>query len=194
MLRLLLAVSLAASALYAGTVGVGSAQQPASGPIEPGYVPPLDGPLRVVRPFHPPVTPYGPGHRGVDLRAERNALVRSSGAGQVSFAGLVAGRVVVVVSHADGVRTEYEPLRPLVRAGARVRAGQPIGVVDGRHPSCPGWCLHWGARRGDSYLDPLTLLRPLGPVVLLPWDQGPARGIRDDRAVSSDGQARGWAR
>ena len=30
-------------------------------------------------------------------------------------------------------------------------------------------CLHWGARRGDTYLDPLSLLRPLGPVRLLPW-------------------------
>jgi hypothetical protein len=30
-------------------------------------------------------------------------------------------------------------------------------------------CAAWGARRGDIYLDPLELLRPLGPVRLLPW-------------------------
>jgi murein DD-endopeptidase MepM/ murein hydrolase activator NlpD len=65
-----------------------------------------------------------------------------------------------------------------VRAGARVRAGDPIGVVRGRHVGCIAPCLHWGARRGDHYLNPLDLLRPLGPVVLLPdrAEQVQARG------------------
>jgi murein DD-endopeptidase MepM/ murein hydrolase activator NlpD len=104
----------------------------------------------------------------VDLRATPAAVVRAAAGGVVEFAGQVAGRGVVVVGHPDGIRTEYEPVRPLVRAGARLRAGDPIGVIHGRHPGCPGVCLHWGARRGDAYLDPMTLLRPLGPVVLLP--------------------------
>lgn len=125
--------------------------------------------LRVVRPFAPPETPYGPGHLGVDLRVSPGETVRSAGAGVVRFAGPVAGRGVVVVLHPDGVRTEYEPVRPLVRVGAAVTRNQPIAEIRGRHLGCEGTCLHWGARRGDTYLDPLSLLRPLGPVVLLPW-------------------------
>ena len=87
-----------------------------------------------------------------------------------SSTGTVAGRGLVVVAHADGVTTEYEPVRLAVTAGTRVRGGQLLGTVHGRHGACaPGACLHWGARRGQEYLDPLLLLAPLGPVRLLPW-------------------------
>ncbi len=92
----------------------------------------------------------------------------------IRFAGQVAGRGVVVVAHPDGVSTEYEPLLVLVRVGARVGAGQPIGRLAGPHRGCPAaGCLHWGARRGEQYLDPLSLLRPLGVVRLLPWNWAP---------------------
>jgi murein DD-endopeptidase MepM/ murein hydrolase activator NlpD len=133
------------------------------------YSPPLD-PVQVLRPFDPPVTRYGAGHLGVDLHAPPGAVIHAPAAGAVTFAGAVAGRGVVVLQHADGIRTEYEPVRPLVRRGAAVARGQPIGRLRGAHSGCvPGRCLHWGARRGGVYLDPLTLLRPLGPVRLLPW-------------------------
>lgn len=135
------------------------------------YRAPLDGPLDVLRRFTPPATRYGAGHLGVDLRVGADGVVRAAGAGEVTFAGVVAGRGVVVLAHADGVWTEYEPLAPAVRAGARVGAGQPLGRLVGAHRGCPGRCLHWGARRGD-YFDPLALLRRLGPVVLLPWAAG----------------------
>ncbi|WP_375500059.1 peptidoglycan DD-metalloendopeptidase family protein [uncultured Jatrophihabitans sp.] len=124
-------------------------------------------PLTVLRGFSPPATRYGAGHLGVDLAA--HGAVRSAGAGTVLFAGSVAGRGVVVVLHPDGIRTEYEPLRPAVARGQHVAVGTVLGVVSGAHRGCPGSCLHWGARRGDTYLDPLRLLRPLGPVRLLPW-------------------------
>jgi murein DD-endopeptidase MepM/ murein hydrolase activator NlpD len=146
------------------------------------YVAPLPGPLRVVRAFDPPAGPYGPGHLGVDLRAVAGERVAAAGPGVVRFAGPVAGRGVVVIEHADGIRTEYEPLAPLVSVGQRVRGGDVIGVLRGRHHGCAGPCVHWGARRGDTYMNPLDLLRPLGPVILLP-DLGPPAP-----------QARGWAR
>jgi murein DD-endopeptidase MepM/ murein hydrolase activator NlpD len=136
------------------------------------YAPPLPA-LLVVRGFDPPATRYGAGHLGVDLRADTGARVLAAGAGIVRFAGPVAGRGVVVIAHSDGVSTEYEPVRALVRPGAVVTRGEPIGVLDGTHPGCPGRCLHWGARRASAYLDPLSLLRPLGVVRLLPW-RGPA--------------------
>jgi murein DD-endopeptidase MepM/ murein hydrolase activator NlpD len=133
------------------------------------YQPPLPGELVVLRPFDPPATRYGPGHLGVDLRAAAGETVRAAGAGTVTFAGPVAGRGVVVIAHPDGVSTEYEPVWPRVRVGSVVRAGEPVAVLRGHHRGCPGVCLHWGARRAGDYFDPLRLLPPLGPVVLLPW-------------------------
>lgn len=131
-------------------------------------------PVSVVRPFEAPQTRFGPGHRGVDLAVGRGGAVRAAGAGVVAFAGQVAGRGVVVVLHPNGLRTEYEPVSATVGAGAHVGAGQLLGRVSGRHPGCAAdRCLHWGARRGETYVDPLSLLRRLGPVRLLPWDGPP---------------------
>jgi murein DD-endopeptidase MepM/ murein hydrolase activator NlpD len=92
------------------------------------------------------------------------------------FAGSVAGRGVVSVQHASGLRTTYEPVEPFVVAGAAVAAGAPIGALVAGHAGCPApACLHWGLRRGDVYLDPLMLLG-LGRVRLLPLDGAQERG------------------
>jgi murein DD-endopeptidase MepM/ murein hydrolase activator NlpD len=137
----------------------------------PPYRGPLAGGLRVLTPFNPPAERYGRGHLGVDLAAVTGVAVLAASAGTVRFAGPVAGRGVVVLVHPDGVSTEYEPVTAVVTAGQRVRAGQRIGVTRGAHRSCAAApCLHWGARRGGAYLDPLSLLRPLGVVRLLPWN------------------------
>ncbi|WP_405426424.1 M23 family metallopeptidase [Micromonospora sp. NBC_00617] len=129
---------------------------------------PVDGPPRPVRRFDPPPQPWLAGHRGVDLAAPAGTVVRSAGPGIVLFAGLVAGRPVVTVGHADGLRTTHEPVKPAVRPGQPVTAGSPLGELLPGHPGCPAdACLHWGLRRGTEYLDPLALLG-LGPVRLLP--------------------------
>lgn len=145
-----------------------AAGRPLARPV--GYALPLPGAMHVLRHFEPPPTPYSAGHRGVDLEARAGPVVLAAGSGVVSFAGPVAGRGVVVIAHPDGIRTEYEPLAPLVVGGQAVARGQPIGRLSGRHDRWPpGRCLHWGARRSDTYLDPLSLLQPLGAVRLLPW-------------------------
>ncbi|MFC0508526.1 murein hydrolase activator EnvC family protein [Micromonospora costi] len=129
---------------------------------------PVDGPPRLVRRFDPPPQPWLAGHRGVDLAAVPGAPVRAAGPGTVLFAGMVAGRPVVTVGHADGMRTTYEPVQPSVTGGASVSAGAPLGALLPAHPGCPDTaCLHWGLRRGEEYLDPLTLLG-LGRVRLFP--------------------------
>ncbi|MDT4992540.1 MAG: hypothetical protein QOH97_2432 [Actinoplanes sp.] len=131
------------------------------------YVWPLAAP-HVVRPFDPPPQPWLPGHRGVDLAGAGAQEVRAAGAGTVTFAGDLAGRGVITITHADGLRTTYEPVTPAVPVGRRVVAGQPIGALVPGHPGCPSaTCLHWGLRQGDAYLDPLALLGR-GPVRLLP--------------------------
>jgi len=133
-----------------------------------GYQPPLSGVPTVVRPFQLPPQPWMAGHRGVDLAAPPGARVLSAGRGVVAFAGTVAGVGVVSVDHPDGLRTTYQPVTPLVRAGQAVTAGTALGVLLAGHPGCPvAACLHWGLRRGEDYLDPMSLLE-LGPIRLYP--------------------------
>jgi murein DD-endopeptidase MepM/ murein hydrolase activator NlpD len=144
------------------------AQEPRSWPV--GAPRPL-----VVRGWEPPSSPYGPGHRGVDLAATAGTPVRAAASGTVSFAGSVAGRGVLTITLTGTgdppLRTTYEPVRPLVEEGAAVTAGQVVASVEPGSSHCRG-CLHWGLRRGTEYLDPLTLLPPSllrrGPSRLLP--------------------------
>jgi murein DD-endopeptidase MepM/ murein hydrolase activator NlpD len=113
----------------------------------------------VSRPFDAPAGPYAPGHRGVDLRGEPGLAVQAAGGGVVAFAGRVAGRPVVSIDHAGGLRTTYEPVEPSVAAGQVVSRGSPIGTLAAGHANCvAAACLHWGLRRGEAYLDPLGLL------------------------------------
>lgn len=123
---------------------------------------PLSGSPELGRDFAPPASRYGTGHRGVDLVGEPGGAVSAAGAGRVSYAGLLAGRGVVVVVH-GALRTTYEPVSAAVSVGDLVELGQPIGSLQAGHPGCPApACLHWGLRRGEDYLDPvgLVLRRP----------------------------------
>ncbi|RKR90746.1 peptidase M23-like protein [Micromonospora pisi] len=140
----------------------------AGAPVRPTFRWPLAGVPRVTRRFDPPPLPWQPGHRGVDLAAAPGAVVHTAGAGVVLFAGDVAGTPTVSVSHPVGLRTTYQPVRPTVRVGDRLAAGDPLAVLVPGHPGCPEpACLHWGLRRDERYLDPLALLG-LGRVRLLP--------------------------
>ncbi|MFJ4780492.1 M23 family metallopeptidase [Streptomyces sp. NPDC088762] len=118
---------------------------------------PLPAPLTVARWWDPPPTPYAAGHRGVDLSAPVGAELRAVGPGRVHYAGQVAGRGVLSLTLPNGLRTTYEPVRPLVAEGEQVTAGQVVATLTaGSH--CPAPCLHWGLLRGEEYLNPLTLL------------------------------------
>lgn len=125
----------------------------------------------MLNPFRAPDTPYGPGHRGIDLAAATGSAVRAAGPGVVVFAGTIAGRGVVSIEHEGGLRTTYEPVTATVQAGRDVTAGEVIGTLQPGHPGCsPAACLHWGARLPDRlYLDPMSLLGSW-PVRLLPWN------------------------
>lgn len=125
--------------------------------------PPVPGP--VLEGFRAGPHPWSPGHRGVDLAAGRGQPVRAAAPGVVHFAGSVAGRGSVSVDH-GGVRTTYTPVRPAVRRGDVVAAGDVIGHVTSGH--CAGGCLHWGLTDGTDYFDPLLHLE-VRRVSLVPW-------------------------
>lgn len=144
-------------------------------PAESGTAPPAAGQWRspvggldLLTGFDPPPQRWLPGHRGADLAASADLPVTAAGAGTVVFAGDLAGRGVVSIVHANGLRTTYEPVKPLVAAGETVAAGQTIGHLQPGHASCPGTvCLHFGLKRGPLYLDPMLLFGS-GKVRLLP--------------------------
>lgn len=161
----------AASAAASAAASTPGARAAVSAPQAPhaDYDWPLAGWPRVSRPFQPPLSTYGPGHRGVDLVATVDTPVLAAGAGTVVFAGELAGRGVVSVLHASGLRTTYEPVTASVEQGAAVQRGQVLGVVQAGHAGCPAQaCLHWGLRRGEIYLDPLRLIGRW-QVRLKPW-------------------------
>ena len=136
------------------------ARAPAPAP-RPRYGWPTGAPAEVVQGFDPPAVVWGSGHRGVDLSLAAGSPVLAAGAGTVAFAGAVAGRLVVSIDHADGIRTTYEPVEPSVAAGDAVARGQVIGTLVAGHRSDGVDALHWGARTGPkSYVNPLRLLRP----------------------------------
>lgn len=128
---------------------------------------PLPEPVTVQRPFDDPARPWLAGHRGADLAGSSGQQVLAAADGVVAFAGTVVDRGVVSLDHADGIRTTYEPLAPLVTTGQVVERGEPIGVLQAGHGG--GWDLHWGARRAGpdgrpDYIDPVALVQP--PVVI----------------------------
>src|SRR5680860_551189 len=128
---------------------------------------PLEPEPEVTRDFAPPAQEWGAGHRGVDLLGQPGQAVRAAVAGTVTYAGLLAGRGVVVVSHGE-TRTTYEPVAANVEVGDVVLAGQTIGTLRTFGSHCwPRTCLHWGLLEGDTYLNPLTLVGAR-PVRLLP--------------------------
>lgn len=173
--------ALRAAAAACALVLVVPAVAPTPGHAAGRYDWPLAPRPAVVRTFDPPAARWLAGHRGVDLAAIPDAAVIAAAAGTVRFAGRVAGRQTVSVLHPDGIATTYEPVRPVVAAGAPVSRGQVLGYLDAGHPGCvAAACLHWGARRGAgsaaAYLNPLALvgalrvrLKPVGD-----WPQ--ARG------------------
>lgn len=122
---------------------------------------PLVGTPEVARAYDPPVRRWLPGHRGIDLVGVAGEQVLAVDAGVVSYSGRIAGVGVVSVTHASGLRSTYQPVAERVPKGSRLARGAPLGVLDlGGHCVLHD-CLHLGARRGETYVDPTPLLQPL---------------------------------
>jgi len=127
---------------------------------------PVSGAHALARPYSAPSGPYGPGHRGIDIRSDAGAPVLAPADGVVHFAGFVVDRPVLSIEHADGALSSFEPVQSGLVAGDRVSRGQVIGTLLAGHCASP--CLHLGARVGGEYVNPLLFLGGVGWSVLYP--------------------------
>lgn len=158
----------------AGLAGPAAASSPTAAAPLPSNLAwgwPLAGTPAVIHGFDPPSQPWLSGHRGVDLAADQGTAVIAPVEAVVSFSGVVVNREVLTLTTADGLRLSFEPVNSTLGRGDTVVRGQTIGVVSGptHCDGIPGAsCLHWGVRRGETYLDPLAFLMDLRPSVLLP--------------------------
>ena len=123
--------------------------------------------------FDAPDSPYGRGHRGIDMPGLVGADVLAVAPGVVTFAGAVAGTGVVTIDH-GGERSTYQPVTAAVEKGDLVETGDVLGILQAGPGHCATPCLHLG-RIGpsDEYLDPLERLPVRSNVRLVDPDEPP---------------------
>lgn len=124
-----------------------------------GWTWPVVGP--VIRGFDPPETPYGSGHRGIDIATAVGTPVHATAGGVVSFAGPVGGELFVSIDHGGGLASTYSWLSAvMVRKGDVVAAGDVVASSGLGHPGSALAHLHFGAKLDGVYVDPFDLLLP----------------------------------
>lgn len=121
---------------------------------------PVVGP--VIRGFDPPDTPFGSGHRGIDIAAWVGTPVHAAEAGVVTFAGPVGGRLFLTIDHGAGLESRYSFLSALsARRGDTVSTGQVVARSGTGHAGDLVPNLHFGVLLHDVYMDPLDYLGPV---------------------------------
>jgi murein DD-endopeptidase MepM/ murein hydrolase activator NlpD len=122
----------------------------------------------VTRGFDPPGSPYGAGHRGIDVAAPVGTLVRAPATGVVSFAGNVGGRLFVTIDHGGGLLSTCSFLSAvLVDKGDLVVQGQGVALSGTGHVGDVTPNVHLGVRLNGEYVDPLDYLSPASVVDLI---------------------------
>ncbi|MGE5227963.1 MAG: murein hydrolase activator EnvC family protein [Planctomycetaceae bacterium] len=139
------------------TLGFATASSPPAAAAAADWAWPVSGP--VIRGFDPPDSPYGAGHRGIDIATAVGTLIVAPAPGTVSFAGPVGGKLFLTIDHAGGVQSTYSWLTTvLVKKGAAVEAGTPIATTGWGHPDLTAPHLHFGVKLDDAYVDPMDYL------------------------------------
>jgi murein DD-endopeptidase MepM/ murein hydrolase activator NlpD len=134
--------------------------------VQPRWAWPTPAPHALIRQYLAPATPYGPGHRGVDIAAP-SPVVTAPADGVVHFSGVVVDRPVLSIRHAGGLLSSYEPVASTLVAGDTVSRGDAVGTLElGHCGQVP--CLHFGVRLDGDYVNPLLLLGGVPRSVLLP--------------------------
>ena len=138
---------------------------------------PVAGRRVVARAFLAPPHAYGPGHRGIDLRADDAAANSAGGAavvlapadGVVAFVGTVVDRSLVTLDHGNGLVSTLEPVDASVAHGQRVTRGEAVGLLSGGGHASAG-TLHLGVRLDGEYVNPLLFLGGVERARLLPLE------------------------
>jgi len=107
-----------------------------------------------------PITHLRSFHRGIDLPAPKNTPIRAVNSGKVYFSGYryLSGRMVIL-KHPNGLMSIYAHCNKLyVKKGQWVKQGQKIATV-GLTGRTTGYHLHFGVKKGNTYLNPLKYLK-----------------------------------
>jgi murein DD-endopeptidase MepM/ murein hydrolase activator NlpD len=122
----------------------------------------------VIRGFDPPDSPYGSGHRGIDIAATVGTLVRAPAAGVVTFAGNVGGHLFVTIDHGSGLLSTCSFLsQVLVHEGDLVIQGEGVALSGTGHVGDTTPNVHLGVRLSGQYVNPLDYLRAASVVDLI---------------------------
>ena len=101
----------------------------------------------------------GVSSKGIDIKAEKGALVKAAADGTVVYAGsgLIGYGNLVIVKHNDVYLSAYAyNERILVKEKQNVRAGDSLAVIGGKGEDRP--LLHFEVRRDGQPIDPLDVL------------------------------------
>lgn len=135
---------------------------------------PVTGP--VVNPFDPPASPFGSGHRGIDIATPAGTLAVAPASGTVAFAGPIGGNLFLTLDHGGGLTSTFSWVSTLlVRRGDVVVVGQPVVLTGWAHPGSASATLHFGVRLDGVYQDPLAYLSSIdisSLIRLAPWPVG----------------------
>ena len=115
--------------------------------------------LEVIDDFRAPDCVWCMGNRGIEYRSSPGGSVSSVVDGKVSFVGVVANTMYVVVRTKSGLLVTHGRLRSAqVALGESVQVGQSLGSA--------GSTLYIGVRRGSNYINPSTCTRRVRAVLL----------------------------
>ena len=115
--------------------------------------------LEIIDDFRAPDCVWCEGNRGIEYRSSLGGSVDSVVDGVVSFVGVVANTMYVVVRTKSGLLITHGRLRSArVALGEAVLVGQRLGTA--------GTTLYIGVRRGSNYLNPSTCTSRVRAVLL----------------------------
>jgi murein DD-endopeptidase MepM/ murein hydrolase activator NlpD len=158
-----------------------------AGALQPGaWRWPIIGP--VLSPFDPPDTPFGSGHRGIDVAADPGSPLVAPAPGTVKFAGRIGGELFLSIAHGESWESTASWLSSVtVREGDTVFAGQVIGATGTGHPGASVAHVHLGVKHAGAYVDPLEVYGSLSLVGIVRLAALPFGGTARFRAPV------GWA-
>jgi len=121
----------------------------------------------VMNQFRQPLTPYGSGHRGIDVEVKNGEVIHAPFAAKVYWRGWVGTRFTVALVRLDGLIFEAEPVCSRLATGADALAGATVGRVC-ESPTyvshcAPRLCAHLGLRTSLGYFSLESFFGELTP-------------------------------